>query len=333
MAETDSNEIEQLFQEVRAGNRVQLARAITLVESRSPAHRSQAVILLNKCQPYTGNAWRIAISGPPGVGKSTMIEALGQHILKLGKRLAVLAIDPTSTISDGSILGDKTRMPTLSRHPSAFIRPSPTGLTPGGIAERTREASLLCEAAGYDVVLIETVGVGQSETLVHAMVDCFILMIMPGAGDDLQGIKRGIVELADLVVVNKADENRLQTAQLTKANYANALHFLRKKESDWAPVVQLASALNQTGITDIWETVSTYFEQIQTNGYLQTQRLDQSMQWLDLRFTELIRNRVLSNKTISAKYDELKTQVADEGMSLSLAVSLFDTYLQELFKQ
>src|SRR6476469_9811206 len=228
---------------VRAGDRRALARAITLVESTRADHRADAVALLDAILPETGDAIRVGISGAPGAGKSTFIEALGTHLVDAGRRVAVLAVDPSSVRSGGSILGDKTRMEQLSRRPEAFIRPSPSSGTLGGVARRTREAMLVCEAASFDVVLVETVGVGQSEVAVAGMVDVFLLLLAPGAGDDLQGVKRGIVELADLVVVNKADGALADLARHTAADYANAVHLLRARTDGWAPRVLSCSAL------------------------------------------------------------------------------------------
>src|ERR1700756_2338483 len=233
----------ELARAVRDCDRRALARAITLVEPARSDHREDAVALLDELLPATGDAIRVGISGAPGAGKSTFIEALGVHLVDAGHRVAVLAVDPSSTRSGGSILGDKTRMEELSRRPEAFIRPSPSGGTLGGVARRTREALLLCEAAGHDVVLVETVGVGQSEVAVAGMVDVFVLLLAPGAGDELQGVKRGIVELAGIVVVNKADGDLAAAAERTAADYANALHFLRSRTEGWEVRVERASAL------------------------------------------------------------------------------------------
>src|SRR3954454_24463100 len=244
----------ELAQHVINGDRRALARAITLAESTRSDHRAEAEALLEQVLPHAGGAVRVGISGAPGAGKSTFIEALGTHLVAHDHRVAVLAVDPSSTRSGGSILGDKTRMEQLTRSPDAFVRPSPTGGTLGGVARRTREAMLLCEAAGFDVVLVETVGVGQSEVAVAGMVDLFLLLLAPAAGDELQGVKRGIVELADLVVVNKADGELAAAATRTAADYGNAVHIVRPVGT-WTPRVLLSSALTGAGIEDVWATV------------------------------------------------------------------------------
>src|SRR6478609_2732879 len=240
---------------VRAGDRRSLARAITLVESTRPDHREETAALLDELMPATGGATRVGISGAPGAGKSTFIEALGLHLVDDGRRVAVLAVDPSSARGGGSILGDKTRMEQLSRSPHAFIRPSPSKGTLGGVARRTREALLVCEAAGFDVVLVETVGVGQSEVAVAGLVDLFLLLLAPGAGDELQGVKRGIVELADLIVVNKADGDLVDLARHTAADYAHALHLVRSSDANAMDRVRTCSALLGEGIDELWTTI------------------------------------------------------------------------------
>lgn len=262
------------------GDRRALARAITLVESRHEADRTAADILLQKILPRTGKAIRIGISGTPGVGKSSFIERFGLYLTGQGKKVAVLAIDPSSTLSGGSILGDKTRMEQLGRDANAFIRPSPSGGSLGGVARRTREAMLLAEAAGFDVVLVETVGVGQSETTVADMVDIFLLLLAPAGGDDLQGIKRGIMELADLVVVNKADGELLPKARLAAADYRMALHLMRPRHADWQPQVQMASALLNEGIDAVWTTIEDFRSKLEKTGAFQAQRRHQAEGWL-----------------------------------------------------
>ncbi len=251
-------DIEATAAAIRAGDRRALGRAITLVESVRPDHREQATALLQKLLPHTGNSRRIGISGAPGVGKSTFIEAFGLHLVEQGLTVAVLAVDPSSARAGGSILGDKTRMSFLARHRSAFIRPSPAGTTLGGVARRTAEALLLAEAAGFDVVIVETVGVGQSEFAVADLVDTFVLLLSPGGGDDLQGIKRGIMELADIVVVNKADGALADAAGHAAADYRAALALMRPKVPEWPAEVLLASALNKSGIADIWDAVERH---------------------------------------------------------------------------
>src|SRR5829696_3615620 len=252
----------ELAQEVIAGDRRALARAITLAESTRPDHRAEAEALLAEVLPRSGAAVRVGISGAPGAGKSTLIEALGTHLVAEGQRVAVLAVDPSSTRSGGSILGDKTRMEQLTRSPDAFVRPSPTGGTLGGVARRTREAMLLCEAAGFDVVLVETVGVGQSEVKVAAMVDLFLVIVAPGGGDELQGIKRGIMELADLIVVNKADGDLAPAAGRAASDLRHAVHLLRPKRASWEVDVLTASALTGAGIAELWEAIEAAHDRL-----------------------------------------------------------------------
>src|SRR5829696_4993615 len=256
----------ELAQEVIAGDRRALARAITLAESTRPDHRAEAEALLAEVLPRSGAAVRVGISGAPGAGKSTLIEALGTHLVAEGQRVAVLAVDPSSTRSGGSILGDKTRMEQLTRSPDAFVRPSPTGGTLGGVARRTREAMLLCEAAGFDVVLVETVGVGQSEVKVAAMVDLFLVIVAPGGGDELQGIKRGIMELADLVVVNKADGDLAPAARQAEADHRHALGLLRPRFEGWRPPVLSCSARTGTGVDAVWAAVLEHRSTLERTG-------------------------------------------------------------------
>ena len=265
---------------VRRGERRALARAITLVESTRADHRQAAESLLERLLPATGASVRIGISGSPGVGKSTFIEAFGQTVIQEGHKVAVLAVDPSSQRTGGSILGDKTRMEELARRPEAFIRPSPAGATLGGVARRTREAMLVCEAAGFDVILVETVGVGQSETAVADMVDLFLLLLLPGGGDELQGIKKGIVELADLVVVNKADGDLVSAARLAAAEYRHALALLRPATGDWRTPVLTCSARSGDGIGEVWQTIGRYRESLGASGALTTRRADQAAAWL-----------------------------------------------------
>ncbi len=282
--------VDEYVQGIQAGNRVILSRAITLIESTRADHYETAQQIISACLPFAGKSVRVGITGTPGVGKSTFIEALGKQVTEAGHQLAVLAIDPTSQMTRGSILGDKTRMAALATNEQAFIRPSPAGDSLGGVARKTREAIVLCEAAGYDVVLVETVGVGQSETAVHSMVDFFLLLLLPGAGDELQGIKRGIVEMADLIAVNKADGDKLTLAKQAKSAYRNALHLYPPQASGWIPQVLTCSALQQTGIEDIWDTILKYKKDTQENGFWQTHRQEQAKFWL----YETIKNRLNS---------------------------------------
>ena len=270
---------QSLVDGVLAGQRRSLAKAITLIESTRADHQQRAQQVLTALLPKTGNAVRIGISGVPGAGKSTFIEALGVWLIEQGKKLAVLAIDPSSTVTGGSILGDKTRMELLSQREEAFIRPSPSAGSLGGVAEKTREAMLLCEAAGYDVLIIETVGVGQSETTVAGMVDMFCLLQLPNAGDDLQAIKKGIVEIADLVVINKADIDKQATA-VVRAQWRNALHMLRPASPNWAPPVIALSALHKEGIVDFWEHVEKYQSALKPTGEFAAKRQHQALSWM-----------------------------------------------------
>jgi GTPase len=272
--------LDLLAQRVLAGDRRALARAITLIESRRPDHQEQAERLLDRLLPATGKAIRLGISGTPGAGKSTFIETLGRHVIEQGQQIAVLAVDPSSRRSGGSILGDKTRMQHLAQAPQAFIRPSPAGATLGGVARRTREAGLACEAAGFDLVVIETVGVGQSEDAVADMVDCFLLLLAPGADDELQGIKRGIVELADLVVVNKADGDLLAAARRAQADYRAALQLLRPPTPAWTPEVLACSALHEQGIDEVWQVVLRHRQRLEDSGDVAAKRALQIRSWL-----------------------------------------------------
>jgi len=279
----------ELYEALLSGDRGALAKAITLVESTHPEHQQHAQELLQTIMEHTGDAVRLGISGVPGVGKSTLIETLGLSLIEEGKRVAVLAIDPSSTRTGGSILGDKTRMTALSAHDSAFVRPSPSGGHLGGVTRMTRESLLLCEAAGFDVVLVETVGVGQSETAVADMVDCYLLLMLPGAGDDLQGIKKGALELADIIAVNKADGDRVIDAGHAKTAYARALAIMQPTSS-WKPVALTCSAETGTGIDTLWQTVLNHRQALENSGELDAHRTEQRIRWL----WTMIENRLLS---------------------------------------
>jgi LAO/AO transport system kinase len=269
-----------LIEQVRAGDRRALAKAITLVESTRADHRQQAAELLETLMPESGNSIRLGISGVPGVGKSTFIEALGNHLIKRGFSVAVLAVDPTSAVSGGSILGDKTRMETLAFAENAFVRPSPAGQTLGGVTRRTRESLLLCEAAGFDVILVETVGVGQSETAVADMTDMFLLLLLPAGGDELQGIKRGIMELADLILVNKADGEQANSANQTMLDYRSALQFMQSRFTSWQPSVMACSSLNNQGIDKVWQQVEAFRAALTEAGELEQNRARQACAWM-----------------------------------------------------
>lgn len=278
--EKRDHDVPHLAQEIIAGNHTALSKGITLVESTVIKHQEQAQLLIETCLPHANKSIRIGITGVPGVGKSTFIESFGSHLTTLGKKVAVLAVDPSSSLSHGSILGDKTRMDTLSLNKNAFIRPSASGDSLGGVARKTREAIILCEAAGFEIVIIETVGVGQSETVVHSMVDFFLLLKLAGAGDELQGIKRGIIEMADAIVINKADGENEKPARLAKAAFAKALHLYPPKDSTWTPKVTTCSALEHKGISDIWELIISYIVLTQENGYFTQKRHQQNTYWL-----------------------------------------------------
>ncbi|MFZ0491136.1 MAG: methylmalonyl Co-A mutase-associated GTPase MeaB [Salegentibacter sp.] len=288
------------------GNKTALGRGITLVESSQPGHRKKAEALVEGALPHSKRSIRIGITGVPGVGKSTFIEAMGSYLIKLGKKVAVLAVDPTSSVSKGSILGDKTRMENLVKEENAFIRPSPSGDSLGGVAKKTRESIILCEAAGFDVLLIETVGVGQSETTVHSMTDFFLLLKLAGAGDELQGIKRGIIEMADAIVINKADEDNQKAAREARLEFRRALHLYPPKESSWKPEVLLCSALYSEGISEVWELINEFQKTTRENGYFEHNRHEQNKFWMLQTIDENLKNRFYQNPEIK---EELKKQL------------------------
>ena len=282
---------------ILTGDRRALAKAITLVESQRPQDVETAQTLLKSLLPHTGNSIRIGITGVPGVGKSTFIEAFGQHLLEQGHRLAVLAVDPSSPVAGGSILGDKTRMEALSREEAAFIRPSPAGRALGGVAFKTRESLLLCEAAGFDIILVETVGVGQSEHQVAGMVDFFLLLMLPGGGDELQGIKKGILELADAIVVNKADGASESVARTTQQHYRSAMSLLRHDDF-WEPKVMTCSALQRQGIEDIWKMISDYADASRADGAFDEVRAEQNLSWMRQLVDELLRDQLAKHPRV-----------------------------------
>jgi LAO/AO transport system kinase len=296
-----------------------LARAITLAESSRPDHRATAEQVLAALGPSPADTLRIGISGPPGVGKSTFIEAFGRHVVDAGHRLAVLAVDPSSSVTGGSILGDKTRMPELSRHDNAFIRPSPGGGELGGVARRTRDAIALCEAADYDVVVVETIGVGQSEVAVAAMVDAFVVLVSPGGGDELQGIKRGIMELADLVVVTKADGDLAPAAGRSAADYRNALGLLRPRWTSWRAEVLTCSAATGTGVTEVWDALGRFADDLRATGEFTGHRSSQAVDamWNELRGA--LEDRVATDPGVRAQLTELEPQVAAGAIPPSAA--------------
>lgn len=304
-------DIGALAEAVLAGDRRALARAITLVESTRNDHRADANVLLQALLPSTGRSIRLGISGVPGVGKSTFIEALGNHVIDQGHRVAVLTVDPSSAISGGSILGDKTRMELLSRRPEAYIRPSPAGKTLGGVTRRSREALIVCEAAGYDVVIVETVGVGQSETRVADMTDMFMLLLLPGAGDELQGIKRGIMELADLVLINKADDDMAALAKRSAAEYRNALRLLHPRSQHWKVQVQTCSARDGTGIGEAWQQVLQHHAALQEAGELAVRRAGQARDWMWSEVDDALLAKLQDDPAVCEQIPLLETAVSE----------------------
>ena len=310
------------------GNSSILGQAVTLVESTNPAHQVIAQEVIEKCLPYSGNSIRVGISGVPGAGKSTSIDEFGLHILKEhGGKLAVLAIDPSSERTKGSILGDKTRMEKLSVHPDSFIRPSPSAGSLGGVARKTRETIILCEAAGYDKIFVETVGVGQSETACHSMVDFFLLIQLAGTGDELQGIKRGIMEMADGIVINKCDGNNVDKCQLAATQFRNALHLFPMPESGWQPQVLTYSGFYGLGIKEIWDMVYKYVDFAKGNGYFEYRRNEQAKYWMYESINEQLRNSFFQNKTIEDMLiAEERSVLAGQKTSFIAAKQLLDAY-------
>ncbi len=292
-----------------------LSRAVTLIESSKPDHQKIAQGIIEKCLPHSGNSLRVGITGVPGVGKSTFIEALGKYLTGQENKLAVLAIDPSSERSRGSILGDKTRMEDLSGDKNAYIRPSPSAGSLGGVARKTRETIVLCEAAGFTHIFIETVGVGQSETAVHSMTDFFLLLMLAGAGDELQGIKRGIMEMADLIAINKSDGSNIEKAKMAKVQYSNALHLFPQKESKWMPQVFTCSAANKNGIAEIWEKIEEYKEQTIQNGYFSEKRNRQSIFWMHETILEQLKSRFYYNSVIKAEVKKIESSVLSNQKS------------------
>ena len=304
-----------------------LSQAVTLVESSLPEHQDIAQQVIEKCLPYTGRSIRIGITGVPGAGKSTFIEALGMYLVKQNHKLAVLAIDPSSERSKGSILGDKTRMEELSVAKNAFIRPSPSAGSLGGVARKTRESIILCEAAGFDTIFVETVGVGQSETAVHSMVDFFLLLQLAGTGDELQGIKRGIMEMADGIAINKCDGSNVEKAMVAKSQYQNALHLFPLSESGWSPEVYPCSSVENTGIAEVWEMVMRFITHVKANGHFEKQRNEQSTYWMYETINEHLRNSFYLNPEIQSLIIETEKKVlANEVSSFVGAKLLLERY-------
>ena len=313
---------------VLEGSRMALSRAITLIESNSPRHFPKAQRVLQRLLPHTGNALRIGITGVPGAGKSTMIEALGNMLCAEGHRVAVLTVDPTSTVTRGSILGDKTRMGTLSHRPEAFIRPSPAGGTLGGVARKGRGTMLLCEAAGYDVIIIETVGVGQSETTVRSMVDFFMLVVLTGAGDELQGIKKGIMELADAIVINKADGDNLTKAQVARGQYERMIEYIRPATPGWPTHAYLASAVTHAGLKDLWDVIQVFRRMTTESGVFTKRRDSQLLDWMHSMIDEHLHNLFFDDPVVNGRMPEVRDAVLLGRISPTQAVaeliSMFD---------
>ncbi|MBT8315646.1 MAG: methylmalonyl Co-A mutase-associated GTPase MeaB [Maribacter sp.] len=307
---------------ILSGDRVILSRGITIVESNLESDKILAKEIIHAILPHSGNSIRIGITGVPGVGKSTFIEAFGQHLIKKGHKVGILSIDPSSQRSKGSILGDKTRMEELANLEEAYIRPSATGDTLGGVANKTGETMLLCEAAGYDVILIETVGVGQSETAVHGLTDFFLLLMLSGAGDELQGIKKGIMEMADMVVINKADGDNIKKSEMAKRQYQNALHIFPLSESGWSPVVTTASAIKNIGIDTVWNEIEKYKTLVDENGYFKKNRSNQQIQWMYNNINEELKRMFYGSKAIANQLQDLEKDILASKISPVKAAQL-----------
>ncbi|HEY6861160.1 MAG TPA: methylmalonyl Co-A mutase-associated GTPase MeaB [Pseudolabrys sp.] len=309
-----------LVRGIRAGDRATLARAITLIESKRADHRKTAHYLVQELLPLTGKAVRLGITGAPGAGKSTTIDVLGTYLISKGYKVAVLAVDPSSTRTGGSILGDKTRMARLAVDPHAFVRPSPSSGTLGGVAAKTRETMLVCEAAGYDVVMVETVGIGQSETAVADMTDFFLVLMLPGAGDELQGLKKGIVELADMIAVNKADGDNIERAKVAAAEYRAALNILTPQSASWSPPVITYSALTGNGIGELWTQVLAHKEKMVASGELAARRREQQVKWMWTMLEERLTARLRTDASVRTKLRQAEVQVATGKLAPTLAV-------------
>lgn len=309
-----------LVRGVRSGDRATLARAITMIESKRADHRKTAHHLVQELLPLTGKAVRLGITGAPGVGKSTTIDVLGTYLTGKGHKVAVLAVDPSSTRTGGSILGDKTRMAQLASDPRAFVRPSPSSGTLGGVAAKTRETMLVCEAAGYDVVVVETVGIGQSETAVADMTDFFLVLMLPGAGDELQGLKKGIVELADMVAINKSDGDNIERARLAAAEYRAALNILVPRSASWSPPVITYSALAGNGIAELWAQVIAHREKMTGSGELMARRREQQVKWMWTMLDERLTSRLRSDASVRVRLRQMEGQVAAGKLAPTLAV-------------
>ena len=301
--------IENYVEGIKAGNRVVLSRAITMVESTRPQDHLVAQEIMRRCLPEEAKSVRVGITGSPGVGKSTFIDAFGTFLTEQGHKVAVLAVDPSSQVSRGSIMGDKTRMSKLSINPKAFIRPSPTGTSLGGVTQKTRETMMLCEASGFDVILVETVGVGQSETAVHSMVDFFLLLILANSGDELQGIKRGIVEMADAITITKADGENRNQAEVSRLGYKSVIHFFQHRSSHWQPPVTCCSAIEQEGIQEIWQSVQKFCQVMEEQNIFQKNRQKQSINWMREIIWQKLEDSFFQSQTISKQWQSIEDKV------------------------
>lgn len=326
--------VDEYVDGILKGNITILSQAVTLVESSRQEHQQVAQEIIEKCLPHAGNSIRIGITGVPGAGKSTSIDVFGIHMIKRGHKLAVLAIDPSSERSKGSILGDKTRMETLSREKNAFIRPSPSAGSLGGVARKTRETIVLCEAAGFDTIFVETVGVGQSETAVHSMVDFFLLIQLAGTGDELQGIKRGIMEMADGIVINKADGDNIEKAKLAASQFRNALHLFPLSESGWSPKVLTYSGYYNIGIKEIWDMINNYITYTKHNGYFFLKRNEQAKYWMYESINETLRNKFYHNPVVESSLEQTEKQVLNNEVSSFIAAKrMIDLFLEDISKK
>jgi LAO/AO transport system kinase len=324
-------ETKELINGLLKGDKVALSQSITLIESEQPKHQKLVEELITHCLPYSGKSLRIGITGVPGVGKSTFIEAFGNYLISLRKKIAVLAVDPSSSVSRGSILGDKTRMQSLVNHKNAYIRPTASGSSLGGVARKTRESIILCEASGYDIILVETVGVGQSETAVHGMTDFFLLLKLAGAGDELQGIKRGIIEMADAILINKADGDNIKRAERAKIQFTKALHLYPVKPNGWTPKVKCVSALETHGIEKVWKMIEGFLEETRSNGYFEKNRFDQQKYWLKESLDIKLKRSFYDNPIVRSKLKEYLMSIEKQEISsFKAADELYAFYLKSL---
>jgi LAO/AO transport system kinase len=329
----ESLKADELYPLIVKGDKQALSSAITLIESQNQQNKIEGRALIEKCTLSRPKSWRIGITGVPGVGKSTFIEAFGRIVIEAGHKLAVLAIDPSSNVSGGSILGDKTRMDWLSNQENAFIRPTAAGGNLGGVARNSRDALVLCESAGFDVIFIETVGVGQSETMVHDMVDYFLLLMLSGAGDELQGMKRGIMELADTLLITKADSGNEKKSEMARREYANAVHLFPAKESQWVTNVITTSSVNGNGLQESWDNIVSYFNQITLNGFYDSNRMYQNSRFLKSNLTEFIRDEIEGNLELKNYFEKLEKDIKKGTISVTLAVELlYQAYIDSLKK-